>query len=841
MKIKKLTALAAAAVMGITGTASNAIATVGTAAETSSKYNYAEALQKSLFFYQAQQSGKLPEWNEVSWRADSMIKEDGTDADFIPGGWYDAGDHLKFTLTNAYSASMLAWGLLEYGDAVKEIGLYGSYLQNLKWGLDYVEACDLGDKVIGTIGEDGFDHVWYGSPEVYIRKFYLKSGSEDRPYDTITCTTTVAEMSAALSAGYLVFKDVDPAAAESYLEHAKSLFVLADETWSNDDMGIQEKYYSTKHNSGTDNFVDELFWAANWLYKATGDQAYLDICEEKYIPIFPKESQSTMNKYTWGLCWDDTTQGAALLYAQNTGKQEWIDHVSHHLDYWDEGYGGKVVNKTPDGLPILDQWGSHRYATTAGWLAKLASDTIFKDDAALSEKYNTWAKDVLDYAFGDNDLGLSYVVGMGTNPINIHHRGASGIHDDHWNELGTTGETKEAAEAQGWQTEYAHVLYGALEGGPNSDGSFKDDNGSYTNTEVAIDYNAGFTALLCAMVEDYGGEILADFPQAETPKWAEWEIAATLNGSGNSYTEIKAWAMNHTAWPARVEKNVSYRYYFDVSEVLAAGLSVDDISVRIGSQQYQEGQQGYATISGPHLYEKDSSGNTYYVSINFEDGRAIMPTGQSEHRCEVQFRVSIPDAINGQSTAGAWDPTNDYSYESIPDAPNNLLVDEALNNHMTMYVNDVLVWGTEPDGTTPDDKPATTTKPTETTTTTTTTTTTATETTTTTTVTETTTVPTGTTTVSADTTETTESTTATTATNQGGEIEAAYGDVNLDGMVNLVDVITLNKYFAKAIDLTDQQQANAGCCDDGKLNANDGIALLKYIVRLVDSLPVLPE
>ena len=173
---------------------------------------------------------------------------------------------------------------------------------------------------------------------------------------------------------------------------------------------------------------------------------------------------------------------------------------------------------------------------------------------------------MMDYAFGDNDIGLSYVIGMGKNAVNVHHRGASGIHDDHWNALGTD-------DSEGkWQTEYAHVLYGALEGGPNADGSFDDSNGSYTNTEVAIDYNAGFTACLCAMVDDYGGTILADFPQAETPKWPEWEISANLNGKGDSYTEIKAWAMNHTAWPARVAKNVSYRYYFDVSEILAGGL-----------------------------------------------------------------------------------------------------------------------------------------------------------------------------------------------------------------------------------------------------------------------------
>ncbi|HAP79840.1 MAG TPA: glycoside hydrolase [Ruminococcus sp.] len=762
-------------------------------AETS-KYNYAEALQKSMFFYEAQQAGELPDWNEVSWRADSMLKEDGTSSDVVPGGWFDAGDHLKFSLTNAYTASVLSWGLMQYGDAVKKAGLYDTYLKNLKWGLDFVQACDLGDSVIGTIGDDAFDHVWYGSPEVYMRKYNLKQGTEDRPYDTITCVTTVAEMSAALAGGYIVFKDTDPETAKGYLEHAESLFKLANDTWAekgdeaNDDMGTQQKYYNTKNNSGTDNFIDELFYAANWMYMATGDQKYLDKCESDYIPLFPKESQSTDKKFTWGFCWDDTTQGAALLYAINTGKQEWIDHVSHHLDFWMGGYNGKSIGQvTPDGMPILNQWGSLRYAENAAWLAKVASDTIFKDDAQLSEKYNTWAKKMMDYAFGDNDLGMSYVVGMGDkNPVNIHHRGASGIHDDHWNELGT----EEPAVDDGWQREYAHVLYGALEGGPNADGSFDDNNGSYTNTEVAIDYNAGFTACLCAMIDDYGGEPLADFPQAETPKWAEWEIGATLNGKGDSYSEIKTWTMNHTAWPARVAENISFNYYFDVSEVLEAGLSVDDISVKIGSQQYQEGQQGYATISGPYKYEGDPSGNTYYAKIQFEDGRAIMPTGQSEHRDEVQFRISIPDAVNGQSTKGAWDPTNDWSYSGIEDAPNELKLKSALNDHITMYVDDVLVWGTEPDGTTP---------------------------------------------------SVTDPTTKPTSPSSSSDDDILWGDANTDGAVDIADAVCVASYVgdSKNNGLSAKGLANADVQSNGNgVNASDALAIQQFLAGTVKSLPI---
>ena len=71
--------------------------------QAASSPNYAEALQKSLFFYECQQAGPLPEWNRVEWRADSTM------IDEIKGGWYDAGDHVKFNLPMAYSASVISW------------------------------------------------------------------------------------------------------------------------------------------------------------------------------------------------------------------------------------------------------------------------------------------------------------------------------------------------------------------------------------------------------------------------------------------------------------------------------------------------------------------------------------------------------------------------------------------------------------------------------------------------------------------------------------------------------------------------------------------------------------
>ena len=83
-------------------------------------------------------------------------------------------------------------------------------------------------------------------------------------------------------------------------------------------------------------------------------------------------------------------------------------------------------------------------------------------------------------------------------------------------------------------------------------------------------------------------------------------------------------------------------------------------------------------------------------------------------------------------------------------------------------------------------------------------------------------------------TTTTKATTTTTTT------ISSYGDVNLDGMVDILDAVFLNKYLATLIQFSDAQMANADCCQDGVLNDQDTTALMQFIILLIDDLPVQP-
>ena len=130
-------------------------------------FNYGEALQKSIWFYDAQRSGDLGADNRVSWRGDSALT-DGRDVGLdLSGGFYDAGDHVKFGLPFSASMTMLAWGALEEPAAYQRSGQLAPLKANLRWGMDWlIKAHPQPQVLYGQVGSGNADHQWWGPAEV---------------------------------------------------------------------------------------------------------------------------------------------------------------------------------------------------------------------------------------------------------------------------------------------------------------------------------------------------------------------------------------------------------------------------------------------------------------------------------------------------------------------------------------------------------------------------------------------------------------------------------------------------------------------------------------------------
>lgn len=623
-------------------------------AETAPRYNYAEALQKVLFFYEAQQAGKKPEWNRVSWRGDSRLA-DGSDVGLdLTGGWYDAGDHVKFGFPMASTATELAWGALEFEAGHKSAGQYDALLRSLRFVNDYfIKAHPSANVFYGQVGNGGIDHSWWGPVEVY-----PKAAPSYKIDSSCGGSDLAGETAAAMAAASMVFKPTDATYAAKLLTHAKQLYTLADTKRQKYSECITDA--ASYYNSWS-GYVDELSWGALWLYRATGEQAYLDKAES-YVHTgaggFGTEGQTAYLPYKWTQDWDSKHYGVYLLLARITGKQKYKDAIERNLAYWTTGTPeGERVTTTPGGLAWLSQWGSLRYAMNESFLAMVYAKDVA--DTAKKQAYRDFATKQLHYALGDNPRSGSYLIGFGANsPQHPHHRTAHGSWSD----------------SMSLPANHRHKLYGALVGGPNASDAYTDSISDYVSNEVATDYNAAITGVLAAAQQLYpGSEPLPDFPQAEVPTEDEMFVEAGINSSGATYTEVKALVNNRSGWPARNADKLSFRYYVDLTEVFAAGDTAADIKV---SSNYSDG-------GVVKQLQRCGTSNLYYATGDFS-GTNIYPGGQSAYKKELQMRIAAPAGTT------YWNPANDPSYAGLPQSG------VAKVTSIALFDNGRRVFGTEP-------------------------------------------------------------------------------------------------------------------------------------------------
>jgi endoglucanase len=605
-------------------------------------YSYGEALQKSLLFYEAQVAGRKPAWNRVSWRGDSALR-DGADVGLdLTGGWFDAGDHVKFGLPMAFTTTMLAWGAVENRAAYASSGQLTHLLNNLRVPNDYfIKAHPAPNVLYGQVGKGDDDHKWWGPAEVMpmARPAYRIDAS---------CggSELAAETAAAMAASSMVFRPTDPGYADTLLTHAKQLYTFADT--------VRKMYHEcitdvTSFYRSWSGYADELVWGAIWLHRATGDAAYLAKAEAGY-DAQGNENQTTTKMYKWTISWDNKQYGNYVLLARLTGKQKYLDDANRWLDWFTVGVNGEKVRTSPGGMVVVDTWGALRYAANTAFVALVHSDHL-TGDAARKARYHDFAVRQIDYALGANPRNASYVIGFGANhPKNPHHRTA---HGSWWDSQQVPEQTR-------------HVLYGALVGGPSApDDRYTDSRGDYVMNEVATDYNAGFTSALARLYGEYGGAPLANFPQPEQPDMAELSVETTVMQNETRSTGVKVIVYNKSAFPARALTNARFRYYFTRDS---------DAPLTVGTP-YTQGCPGPTAA-------RQANGDLWYVEVDCT-GYTIAPAGQSAHRMEVQLKIGVAEG-------GTWDPADDPSYQAAAGP----------NQGVPLYDGATRVWGREPGTTT---------------------------------------------------------------------------------------------------------------------------------------------
>jgi len=415
--------------------------------------DYNSALKAALIFFDANRCGPdAGKDNYFNWRGACHT------GDAVPGGYHDAGDHVKFGLPAAWSCATIAWATYEFPEIFAPVKDRNEKV--LRYFADFFVRCLKGNKFVYQIGSGGGDHGYWGPPE--------KQGNGNRTVKSAPPGAEVlAQTAAALALMNILYKD------GTYLSTAKTLYNLAK-------ANIKSKYDGGQFYKSTSTY-DDMVWASIWLSKATGDDSYMEKADE-WMDIKNDFGDDPYNK-KWGPAWDDMTVFNLVKMAEITGNDKYIQGLKNNFAWF------QTIPSSPGGIPIFHNWAVLRYASAEAGAGFLAYKLI--GNGALNELGGK----IINYCLGTNPAKRSYLTGWGNSPPkHPHHR--ANQPDEH--------------------SSATNNLYGALVGGPDINDKYVDDVTQYIYTEVALDYNASFILGLASyMWYKNGGEPANQAPSVQ--------------------------------------------------------------------------------------------------------------------------------------------------------------------------------------------------------------------------------------------------------------------------------------------------------------------------------------
>ncbi|CAN8276615.1 unnamed protein product [Cochlearia groenlandica] len=472
---------------------------------STSHHDYYDALTKSILFFEGQRSGYLPNDQRMTWRRNSGLSDGWTHETDLTGGYYDAGDNVKFNFPMAFTTTMLAWSVIEFGEIMASSEIRESMVA-LRWSSDYLlkSVSQLPYRIFVQVGDPIEDHNCWERPEDMDTPRTAYAVNAPNPASEVA-----GEITAALSAASIVFRSTDQGYSQTLLQNAVKAFQYADKYRgaysSNDDI----KSYVCPFYCDFNGFQDELLWGAAWLRKATGEETYLNYIESNRDPFGVSDNVDEFG-------WDNKVGGLNVLVSK-----EVLEGNMYNLEAYKASAEsfmcslvpespGVHVEYTPGGLLYKPGGSQLQHATTISFLLlvyakylSISSLSLNCGSLAVAPDYlRRLAKKQVDYILGDNPMGISYMVGYGDNyPKRIHHRGSSlpSIFD-HPRSIGC----KDGSVYFNSTEPNPNLLIGAIVGGPGEDDKYDDDRSDFRMSEPTTYINAPFVGVLAYFAANPG-------------------------------------------------------------------------------------------------------------------------------------------------------------------------------------------------------------------------------------------------------------------------------------------------------------------------------------------------
>ena len=416
-------------------------------------------------FYESQRAGALPLNNRVKWRNDALISDGQNVGRDLSGGYFDGGGFVKFGFPMASTFTLISWGVLLFEEAYARTGELHNVLSSVKWAMDYFLKCHVSDaELYGQVGQGTIEKGYWGRPEDMELARPVYKITESNPGTELACETA-----AALASSSLVLRKQNSEYASILVEHAVSLYDFGN--------SYRAKYHESIPDAGNfyrswSGYGDELAWSALWIYKATGNQSYLEQAEKHYQDF-------DLGTFSEEFSWDQKKIGVNLLLSEILNDTKYSQVVSEFCDW----YANK--QKTPKGLAWIHQKDVLSLTANAAFACLQAGRIGIKPWS-----YNHFASSQIHYILGDS--GRSYLVGFGTNPPqNPHHR---------------TSSCPNKPNPCNWVTysssqPNSHVLHGAVVGGPDQNDRYHDLRSAVLQSEVSLAHNAGFQSAVAGLAQ----------------------------------------------------------------------------------------------------------------------------------------------------------------------------------------------------------------------------------------------------------------------------------------------------------------------------------------------------
>ncbi|GAB2296951.1 Esterase/lipase/thioesterase [Dionaea muscipula] len=461
----------------------------------SSAHDYSDALHKCILFFEGQRSGKLPPNQRLRWRRDSALHDGSSTGVDLTGGYYDAGDNVKFGFPMAFTTTLLSWSVIDFERSLIEENEEGNAVRAVRWGTDYLlKATAVPGTVFVQVGDPHSDHNCWERPEDMDTLRTVYRVDREHPGSDVA-----GETAAALAAASIVFRSRDPPYSRLLLDRAVRVFEFAD------------KYrgaYSTSLSRAVcpfycdvNGYQDELLWGAAWLHKATMRREYREYIVKNEVIL---RAGDTINEFGW----DNKHAGINVLIAKEVlmGKADDLRSFKFNADGFIcsllPGITHAQVQYSPGGL-IFKAGGSNMQHVTSlsflllaysNYLSHANHDVPCGEISASPGLLKQLAKRQVDYILGDNPLKMSYMVGYGSRyPQRIHHRASSlpsvQAHPAH---IGCKAGSRYYLSP----SPNPNLLVGAVVGGPNVSDAFPDSRPFFQESEPTTYINAPLVGLL---------------------------------------------------------------------------------------------------------------------------------------------------------------------------------------------------------------------------------------------------------------------------------------------------------------------------------------------------------